>query len=98
MGTVILSSLAFYSLLRIAANAWHNHEQRKFEREIAARIHETEMLEERNLQIYYFEIRLINQFGYKIKSCMPDRKEMLYSDKPIEAKEWVNIDKLVNLN
>lgn len=65
---------------------------------IRKQIHRIEMLEERNYQLYYFQLRLINRFGGDIIDVMPDYKEILYSDKPLEAKHWVDVDKLVNLN
>lgn len=68
------------------------------ERKRQQEVHRIEMLEERNYQLFYFQLRLIKQFGGEVLSDMPDYKEILYSDKPLEAKHWVDVDKLVNLN
>lgn len=61
-------------------------------------IHRIEMLQQRNHQVSYFRIRLLNRFNVGVITCMPSYDEMLYSDKPLEAKEWVDVDKLINLN
>lgn len=68
------------------------------ERKRQQEIHRIEMLEERNYQLYYFQSRLIYRFGSDVIEALPDYKEILYSDKPLEAKHWVDVDKLVNLN
>jgi hypothetical protein len=68
------------------------------ERKSHQEVHRIEMLEERNYQLYYFQLRLIQRLGCEVIGAMPDYKEILYSDKPLEAKYWVDIDKLVNLN
>jgi hypothetical protein len=68
------------------------------ERKRQQEIHRIEMLEERNYQLFYFQLRLIKQFGGEVINAMPDYKEILYSDKPLEAKYWVDVDKLANLN
>lgn len=60
--------------------------------------HRLAMLEERNYQLFYFQLRLIKEFGGEVIQAMPEYKEILYSDKPLEAKYWVDVDKLVNLN
>lgn len=65
------------------------------------KIHMIEMLKQRNDQVYYFRMRLINRFNMDIEtvnSCMPSHSEMLRSDEPLESKNWVDVDKLVNLN
>lgn len=60
--------------------------------------HKIMMRRERNKQVYLFRLMMINRFGHKIDECMPEYAEMLESDKPLVAKEWVKIDELVNLN
>lgn len=55
-------------------------------------------MEERNKQVYYFRTRMINMFSFRIDLIMPPYDDMLKSEKPLEAKEWIDVDKLVNLN
>lgn len=62
------------------------------------RLHELEMKQERNKQLYAFRIRLLHEFGSDITEAMPEHRQMLDSDKPLVASEWVDVDKLVNLN
>lgn len=72
----------------------------KFDKEQAVRNREHEILMQiqRNEQVKYFRMRLLNEFDAGIIKCMPTYHEMLESDKPLIASEWVEIDKLVNLN
>lgn len=61
-------------------------------------IHRIEMLQQRNEQVIYFRVRLLKRLHVDVISCMPPYEQMLYSDKPLEAKYWVDVDKLINLN
>lgn len=62
------------------------------------RLHALEMKLERNKQLYAFRMRLLHEFGSDITEAMPEHRQMLDSDKPLVASEWVDVDKLVNLN
>lgn len=94
MEQVILGTVALFAVIRIFKTVTaHKKESR-----IKDRIFKLKMLQERNSQTYYFRDRLINEFGADIVKCMPIYNEMLYSDRPLVAKEWVNIDKILNLN
>lgn len=57
--------------------------------------HEILMQIERNKQVHYFRLRLMQQFDAKIVKCMPSYTDMLWSDKPLVASEWVDVDKFV---
>lgn len=61
-------------------------------------IHRLKMQLERNEQIYHFRVRIIYLFGEKAYNQLPHWEVMLNSDKPLVVKEWVEVDKLVNLN
>ena len=56
--------------------------------------HDLLMQIERNKQVHYFRYRLLHEFDVKIVKCMPSYTDMLWSDKPFIASEWVDIDKL----
>lgn len=68
------------------------------EQELRDKEHAILMQIQRNEQVKYFRLRLLNEFDAGIVKCMPTYREMLESDKPLIAKEWVRIDELVNLN
>jgi len=67
------------------------------------RQHLIKMELERIEQVYHFRMRMMYVFGANwsidnIADFMPSYEEMVKSDKPLVASEWVNVDKLVNLN
>ena len=64
---------------------------------LSKRNHRLKMQLERNKQVYAFRMRLIHEMP-NVWNAMPDYETMLRSDKPLIASEWVNVDKLVNLN
>lgn len=81
------------SIIVIAYAALHlarNNERKKS--------HELDMKWQRSEQIHHFRSRLAYEFTEDIDNAMPSYEEMLHSDRPLIAKEWVNVDKLVNLN
>lgn len=53
---------------------------------------------ERNEQLYHFRVRIIYLFGEKAYNQLPHWEVMLNSDKPLMVKEWVEVDKIINLN
>ena len=53
---------------------------------------------ERTHQVTLFRARMLFEFDTKIMEAMPSYTDMLKSDKPLVASEWVNVDQLVNLN
>jgi hypothetical protein len=94
MQIILICSLVLCAIFKIISISRKSDEERKKQ----ADIHRIEMLEERNYQLYYFQSRLIYRFGSDVLNAMSDYKEILYSDKPLEAKHLVDVDKLVNLN
>ena len=67
-------------------------------RALKQRLHKINMMEERNKQVYYFRTRMIAMFSFRVDLIMPTYEVMMHSDKPLDAKEWIDVDKLVNLN
>jgi len=70
---------------------------------LAKRKHELDMELERIEQVYHFRMRMMYVFGANwsidnVADFMPSYEAMVKSDKPLVASEWVNVDKLVNLN
>lgn len=61
-------------------------------------MHKHAMQQERNKQVFYLRQYVSNTFGEQAWQNLPDYATMLNSDKPLVAKEWVEVDKLVNLN
>lgn len=94
MESVIIGTIGLIGLIII----WKIVSKRMHDRDISCREFKIKMLQERNKQVCYFRSRMIYHFGEGIVNQMPMYNEMLYSDKPLEAKQWVNVDKLVNLN
>jgi hypothetical protein len=88
MQTVILSIVSAISLLWLIGC----YVRRRIDRQV----HELRMKQERNKQVFYFRERLRYKFGEG--AYMPDYQAMLNSDKPLVAKEWINVDELINLN
>lgn len=92
--TVLICVLVLCVVLKIVSMARKLDAKRKQQ----AEEHRIEMLYERNEQIILFQIRMINVFGGAVLDMMPEYSDILHSDKPLEAKHWVDVDKLVNLN
>jgi len=70
---------------------------------LSKREHRLKMELERIEQVYHFRMRMMYVFGANwsidnVADFMPSYEEMVKSDKPLVASEWVNVDKLVNLN
>lgn len=84
--TVLAGLSMYYLIRRIKAD-----EKREKDHKIL-------MEYERIQQVKHFRQRLIHEFDCKIVRFMPTHNEMLNSNKPLIAKEWVNVDQLVNLN
>lgn len=57
--------------------------------------HAIQMRIQRNEQVRYFRLRMINRFHVDALRCMPSYEEMLNSSKALEAKEWFNLDDLI---
>lgn len=62
------------------------------------RIHAIKMRHERNEQVYLFRWYVLHTWGFEAYKQLPEWEELLESDKPLLVKEWVDVDKLVNLN
>lgn len=61
-------------------------------------LHKIRMRNERAEQVIYFKIYVLNTFGVQACQSLPDYDTMLNSDKPLVVKEWVEVDKIINLN
>jgi len=84
--TIILSA--------ISLSFWFYSANRTYAR-YKAKYHSLRMQEERNKQVYAFRIRMINQFAANINGCMPSYDDMLKSNKPLTAANWVDVDRLL---
>jgi len=93
MATFITILATVFVVQRIAIYYLDRKNKRLLEK-----LHELKMKQERNKQLYAFRMRLIHEFGNDITEVMPEHRQMLDSDKPLVASEWVDVDKLVNLN
>lgn len=87
MGQALILIAIGYVVYRIGSYL----QDRKFKREL----HLIEMQIERNKQVYYFRLRMMNRFHVDALRCMPSYEEMLNSSKALEAKEWFNVDDLI---
>lgn len=58
-------------------------------------MHKIDMQIERNKQVFHFRMRMMNMFHVDAIRCMPSYEEMLYSDKPLTARDFFNVDELI---
>ena len=68
------------------------------ERDLINERHSVELETERRKQVAYFREILKYKFGSQILAQLPDYETMVSSSKPLIAKNWVEADKIVNLN
>lgn len=57
--------------------------------------HKLQMRIERNRQVAAFRLRLIHEFMGHVTESMPSYEQMLESDKPLTAANWVDVDRLI---
>jgi len=62
------------------------------------KIHELLLRAERNKQVYAFRMRIIHEYPIHVAEKMPSYEAMMFSDKPLTVKEWIDVDEFVNLN
>jgi len=94
MKDIIISGLLIFGMYQIYIRCSLFRKERELDNER----HEVEMYTERKKQVEYFREILKYKFGAQILNQLPDYNAMINSNKPLVTNEWVEVDKLVNLN
>lgn len=88
------TSICILIIVLCLFNAYNAHQRIK----INKKLHEANMLANRNYQVLLFRERVLAQYDEDIYNSMPTYEEMLQDKKDLTFANYVKIDKVINMN